>query len=77
MKYAEKKTFAILSSFLKELCYMPDRMLYNQMSDNFAVLIAGNLKLPLLTVKFFLGKSARESSQIICQIAMNNVINIK
>lgn len=56
---------------------MPDRMLYNQMSDNFAVLIAGNLKLPLLTVKFFLGKSARESSQIICQIAMNNVINIK
>lgn len=56
---------------------MHDRMLYNQMNDNFAVLIVGNLKLPLLTVKFSLGKSGRESSQIICQIAMNNVISIK
>lgn len=53
-------------------------MLHNQMSDSFAILIFGNLKLPFfLTVKISLGKSGTESSQIICQIAMNNVISIE
>lgn len=53
-------------------------MLYNQMSDSFAILIFGNLKLlGFLNVKFSLGNSGTESSQIMWQIAMNNVINIE
>lgn len=57
---------------------MLDTMLYNQMSDSVAILLFSNIKLPgFLTVKFSLGNSGTESSQIMWQIAMNNVVNIE